>query len=68
MIAASTVLLTVPSPLEGEGGSIFQLNRLGEGSCSVDTYPSPNFRCCTAAAALSLKGRGHNHDYRVLGE
>jgi hypothetical protein len=51
----------VPAPLEGDGSSMVQHKDLGEGSASADRHPSPKRTRRSAAAALSLKGRGHNN-------
>ena len=56
--AAGSMLVAVPSPLEGEGDSAWPRNSLGEGYRAAEIYPSPNSLRCTAAAALSLKVRG----------
>jgi hypothetical protein len=65
-IAASTVLIAVPSPLEGEGSSDraascdWVRGHLGQ-KPSCEETPSPICALWNDRLALSLKGRGHSN-------
>ena len=61
--ATRKALIAAPSPLEGEGYSVVQHNRKGEGSRAeraTQNHPSPHSLLLRDRAALSLKGRGHS--------
>ena len=60
-LSARTTLVTLPSPLEGEGRNEFPRVMMGEGSKPIDMlYPSPIIALSNVRLALSLKGRGRN--------
>jgi hypothetical protein len=69
-IAASSVLIIVPSPLEGEGCSaVSARSDLVRGSLRKKAYyegdPSPNRALWNDRLALSLKGRGRSNAHPI---
>ena len=72
MRSASTTLVTVPSPLEGEGMKLLQRPGLGEGASSLEMLfrrkPRTHHSLLNDLPALSLKGRGRNNAHLACGE